>query len=440
MRKGRLARLARLGGMAMGLVGDAAAATTHLVSSDSGVGASFHGKAAQRLLKVFGEMKGLPMKAGQMLSYIDEILPEEHRKVYAKLLGGLQARTPPVSWEAIEQVFKADFDGRGPEELFAHIEHEPMAAASIGQVYVARLADGREVAVKVQYPGEAAAVRYDQRNVESLVGAMSALMPRADMRPFVEDIVAKLADECDYELEAQAQTDFATCWADDAWVRVPAVVPEYSSRRVLTSELLHAKPWAEMLEAASAEERRIYGATIFRFVFQSLFCYGMFNGDPHPGNYLFYPGGKVAFIDYGCVQRYTDDQASAFRELRLAVLSGDSGPHLRALLDRAFGLPPDLDDQVHKLLADYFLLSFEPVTAPQPYRFERAYTRRLLNMGMEAKKVLTKRMIFSRKANPFGKQTASITFLGRINFGLGSILATLGGELDCRSIIAELPL
>ena len=441
MRKGRLARLARLGGMAMGLVGDAATATTHLVTDTAkGAAGTFHRQAAQRMLRVFGDMKGLPLKAGQMLSYIDEILPEEHRHIYTKMLGGLQMHTPPMGWEVVEAVFKEELDGRGPEEVFATFDHEPIAAASIGQVYLARLQDGTEVAVKVQYPGVAEAIRSDLDNMESLVSAMSVVMPRADLNHFVEEIVHTLADECDYELEAASQAEFAARWADDPLVVVPAVLPQYSARRVLTSEFLHAQEWAEMLETATPELKRGYSETIFRFVFQSLFCYGMFNGDPHPGNYLFYPDGRVAFIDYGCVQRYSDEQSAGLRALRDAVLVQERGPRFRELLDAAFGLPADLDPEVHDLLEDYMHLSFEPATEPQPYRFERVYTRRLLEMGMEAKKVMTKRMIFGRNANPFQKQTASIAFLGRINFGLGSILAKLGQPADYRAILAGLPL
>ncbi|MDP7112522.1 MAG: AarF/UbiB family protein, partial [Myxococcota bacterium] len=165
LRKGRLARLSRLGEMAVGFVGDAAGAGTRLATATSKAAATeFHERAARRMLEVFGEMKGLPLKAGQMLSYIDEILPPEHREIYNEMLGQLRRHAPPMEWVHICEVFHEEFDGREPDDIFGRFDPEAIAAASIGQVYRGALHDGTEVAIKVQYPGIAEAIRSDLDN------------------------------------------------------------------------------------------------------------------------------------------------------------------------------------------------------------------------------------------------------------------------------------
>lgn len=441
LRKGRLSRLARLGGMAAGLVGDAAGAAAHLITETTEeAAAGLHRHAAQRMLKVFGEMKGLPLKAGQMLSYIDEIIPEEHRHIYNEMLGKLQMHTPSMDWPIVEGIFEEDFEGSSPMEIFREFDPEPIAAASIGQVYKAVLHDGTEVAVKVQYPGVAEAIESDIENLETLVSAMGHVIPQSDFSHFVEDITRRVLEECDYEKELHNQRDFYYCWLDDDEVIIPRVFDELSKRRVLVTEFIHAKEWREMLETTSAADKSRYGLVIFRFVFQSLFRYAMFNGDPHPGNYLFYPDGRIAFIDYGCVQRYKADQADAFESLRDAVVAGADGDDFRRLVGQVFGVPEDLDEEMEDLLTEYLRLTFEPVTAPQPYRFTREYTKKLLMKGMDAKMVMTKKLISGKRAYPLDLERADggIAFLGRINFGLGSILTTLGTEADFRALLTDM--
>ena len=439
MRKGRLARLARLGGMAVGLAGDATAAATDLVAHSTDEAAErLHRHAAQRMLKVLGEMKGLPLKAGQMFSYIDEILPPEHKGIYNEMLGKLQVHTPPMEWEAVREVFVAEFNGKQPEQVFATFDREPIAAASIGQVYRATLEDGSPVVVKIQYPGVVDALRSDLDNAETMVTAMSAVMPKADLAHFVEDITSRIMEECDYVAEAEHQRTFRAAWQGVEQVIIPRTIDELCTGRVLVSEYLDGQEWAAMLESASPTRKNHYGMVIFRFVFESLFRHAMFNGDPHPGNYLFYPDGRVAFIDYGCVQRYSVEQEADFDELRHAVLAGSRGPAFQSLLGRVLGFPDEVDPEMKQLLEDYMHLTFLPITAPQPYTFTREYTRQLMKKGMDAKMVMTKKMLTGRNVNVFDSEHRGVAFLGRINFGLGSILTTLGTVGDFRSIIEEI--
>ena len=441
MRKGRLARLARLGGMATGLVGDVAGAASHrLTESADQVTAEIHQRAARRLLRVLGDMKGLPLKAGQMLSYIDEMIPEEHRPIYNEMLGRLQSHTPPMEWEHVEALFREEFDGRSPDEVFAHFDPDPIAAASIGQVYKAVTHDGATVAVKVQYPGVHQAFESDLANIDVLVSALSAVVRKTDFGLLVDDIVRRVMEECDYEQELRNQQTFHDLWRDDPQVVVPRALEELCTTRVLVTEYLTGASWSEMMVAADAEQRCHYGTVIFRFVFASLLCHGVFNGDPHPGNYLFYPDGRVAFIDFGCVQRFTPDQASAFRELRTAIVTGTHKKTLKGLVTRVLPIPEDLDEEMADLMEAYMHRAFEPVTGDQPYRFTREYSKALLQEMMEVKLVMNRKLLRGKKAYPLDMEQgdASFAFLGRIVFGLASILATLRAEADFREIVADL--
>lgn len=417
MKRGRLGRLAQLGGMAVGVAGDLAKAQ---------LSERFHEQAAKRLERVLGEMKGLPLKAGQLLSYIDDAVPEEQRAVYQGVLGRLQARTPTVPYEQMRQLVIEEL-GQPPEELFEHFEVEPIAAASIGQVYAARL-EGREVVVKLQYPGIAEAIESDLQNVESLVGAFSAVLPRTDVRPFVEDAVSRITEELDYRLEARHQEQFRGIWAGASDIRIPATVPELCSDRVLVSERLPGRPWQEILDAPEAD----YGATIWRFVFGSLHGHGVFNADPHPGNYLFEPG-VVGFLDFGCVQHFPMEVADAMAALRVGFVEGASSEDLRALADVAMGLP-EMDEELWGLFEGYLRLTMEPMMAPQPYRFTRAYTAKLTKLGLEAKQLAIKKAL---RHGIQATKTPGLVFMGRINFGLASILAQLGAQADWPRVLDE---
>ena len=220
MRRGRLKRLMRLGGMAAGLAADAEGAAGDLVAHGNEKAQElFHRQTAERLLRVLGEMKGLPLKAGQLLSYIDEAIPPEHRKVYEEVLGRLQHSSPPVAWEEMEVVLREELGDLGKH--FADFDQTPIAAASIGQVYRAELHDGRQVVVKVQYPGIAEAFEADLANVDVLVSTFDALLPGLSFRDFVGDIIERVNEELDYIREAENQAAFAAAWAEDPSVRVP---------------------------------------------------------------------------------------------------------------------------------------------------------------------------------------------------------------------------
>jgi predicted unusual protein kinase regulating ubiquinone biosynthesis (AarF/ABC1/UbiB family) len=319
-----------------------------------------------------------------------------------------------------------------PEEIFAEIQKEPIAAASIGQVYRARTREGRDVAVKVQYPGIKEAIENDIKNVEVLRSALSVILPKVDVDRSLEDLTSRVLEECDYGCELNNQEDFRRAWDGDAEVFIPHVLPELSGDRVLVSELVVGDHFADMLVRADQAERTRNGKIIARFVFRSLYVHGMFNADPHPGNYLFMPDGRVAFLDFGCVQRYAHETLLAFREVREAAINGMESSAFQRVIKSSYGLPDTLDDEEREFMERYVKCCFWPVLAPQPFRYGREYTQKLADMTMQGT------MIGARKAIRKGvweAKTPGLIFLNRINFGLNSILSALGAEADWRELV-----
>jgi predicted unusual protein kinase regulating ubiquinone biosynthesis (AarF/ABC1/UbiB family) len=415
--------MARLGGLAAGIAGDVIAGKLTRGRERT---QRVHRQAAARLLSALGTMKGLPMKIGQAISYMDDFLPPESRSIYRAALANLRVKAKPLPYAAIEAIFVEDF-GRPPESVFARFDREPIAAASIGQVYRASLHDGTEVVVKVQYPGIADAIRNDMKNVNSLISAMSLILPKVDVEQTIGDITSRVLEECDYACELSNQAMFAELWRDDSEIVVPEPVAECSSKRVLSSEFVAGAPWEAMLSSSTPEERNQYGRTIYRFAFQSLVFHHVFNGDPHPGNYLFLPEGRVAFLDFGCVQRFAPEIIASIVEVRDLARAGVRGERLRNALRATAGLPDDLDAETWDFLEEGLLLILEPMTGGQ-FRFDRGYTQRLYEMTRAwARRV--PREVF-KKSGAWETKTPGLAILHRVQFGLFSILAELEAEAD----------
>jgi hypothetical protein len=418
---GRLRRAMKLGGMAAGLAGDAAAAVTAIGKQ---AGAEFHRRAAERLLARLGEMKGLPMKLGQMLSYVDDMVPPEHRAQYRDTLGSLRIRARPMK-----------LDTSSIEQRFARFDTEPIAAASIGQVYRAELRDGTPVAVKIQYPGIKEAIESDLSNVDTLISALSVVLPKVELEGTIADITARVGEECDYGSELRHQQDFERIYGGDPEIFVPHAHPELSSERVLVTDLVTGIGWEEMLRTASPEAKKRYGAIIFRFVFETLYRHGMFNADPHPGNYIFMPDGRIAFLDFGCVQRFPPDALAAFVAVRQQVVAGVRGEELYRTLSTAYGIPDGMDADVRRLIEDFVLISFAPLIRPQPFRYDRAFTEELTRLTMHAKLELSKKLF---RMGIRETKRPGLVFLNRINFGLNSILSALEAEADWVAILERI--
>src|SRR5947209_7187310 len=289
-------------------------------------------RTAEDVARELGNMKGAIMKAGQMISFIAEGLPPEAQAALATL----QADVPPMAPSLAEQVVREEL-GNDPEKLFLDWNPVPVAAASIGQVHRAVLRDGRIVAVKVQYPGVDRAIRSDLDNAEMLYGMFSAMaMRNLDVKALVDELRARMVDELDYEHEARCQTEIAAIYAGHPFIRVPAVVPELSARRVLTSDWVDGMRWEEFLEHASPEVRQRAAEVIFRFTQGSIHRNGVFNGDPHPGNYRFHRDGSVTFLDFGLVKRWTPGELEQLSPVLETLLAHDAAGTMNAMVEAGF--------------------------------------------------------------------------------------------------------
>jgi predicted unusual protein kinase regulating ubiquinone biosynthesis (AarF/ABC1/UbiB family) len=250
------------------------------------------------VVEVLGQMKGAAMKAGQIASFVDTggLPPEARERIQGKL-AELRDSAPRVGFEDMRAVVEDDL-GEPLEDAFAEFEEEAVAAASIGQVYRGRLHDGRRVAVKVQYPGVAQAVRADLQNLGLILRLMKRMAPAMDAKAIAREIRERFSEELDYEHEAQSQRAFARAWRGHPFVVVPDVVTGLSRERVLVSEWIDGAGFEEVKRLPQKERDR-FGEILFRFFVGSLYRTRRFSGDPHPGNYLLLDDGRVAFLDFG---------------------------------------------------------------------------------------------------------------------------------------------
>ncbi|MBF6131172.1 ABC1 kinase family protein [Nocardia brasiliensis] len=286
-------------------------------------------RTTEQVVMVLGTMKGVAMKLGQMMSVLDlDLVPEDHRERFQKRLAVLRNAAPSVSFESMRQVIEDDF-GQPLDAIFAEFEAEPIAAASIGQVYRARLRDGRQVAVKVQYPGIDAAVRADLKNLAMFRRVLQSAMPW--VTPAVlDELRLNMESELDYQAEANTQLQIAELYAGHPFIVVPRSMPELSTTRVLVSEYVAGKGFEEIRRLPDAERDRI-GEIIYRFYVGSLFTFNEFCGDPHPGNVLLAADGRVGFLDFGLFNRMDADHVQ-FELTCLRAAAEDRAEDLRQLM------------------------------------------------------------------------------------------------------------
>jgi predicted unusual protein kinase regulating ubiquinone biosynthesis (AarF/ABC1/UbiB family) len=275
-----------------------------------------HLEAAERMVDALGNMKGAAMKIGQLASFIDtEFLPPEYAEMYQEKLGELRTSAPPMPWDKVKAVLDEEWEGEPLEEIFDEIDEEAAAAASIGQVHRATLCDGRKVAVKIQYPGVAEAVRADMQNAGMILRLAKALAPGLDAKAAAAELKERVLEELDYEYEAQNQRSFARGYRGHPFIYVPDVITRLSRRRVLVTEWVDGVGFDEVKQLPQ-EERDRFGEIVFRFCFGSIYHLQHFNADAHPGNYLLMGDGRVAFIDYGMTKQLDREQI----ELEIAAL------------------------------------------------------------------------------------------------------------------------
>ncbi len=332
---GRVARTARIGGLAAGQgVRWAGMRAANRVRTPERAAAAEQARTAaliNELVDRLAQMRGAAMKVGQMLSLADlDGLPEEQRDELQRKLASLRDDVPPVSFANIEALLRRELGGP-LERFFADFDERAFAAASIGQVHRATTVDGAEVVVKVQYPGVAEAVETDLRNAMLLVPLIRRLAPGLDARALGAELRERIGEELDYELEAQNQRRIERLLRGHPFMRVPRVHTELSSRRVLVSEFVAGERF-ETVRGAGEGARDRYGETVFRFFFGLLYRDRIALGDPHPGNYLSCSDGRVCFLDFGLLRQVSRERVSGEAAVALAVRQDDERGLKQALI------------------------------------------------------------------------------------------------------------
>ena len=380
-------------------------------------------RTAADVAAVLGELKGALMKLGQMASYLDDGLSQPVRDA----LAGLQQDAPPMAPELTAQIVREQL-GDAPDRVFAQWDPTPIAAASIGQVHRAVTHSGLAVAVKVQYPGIDDAIRADLVNTDVVFRALGLLFPGFERGPLVEELRTRLVEELDYEIEAGNQRLFADWYADHPFIHVPRVVDEFSTGRVLTTELAHGARFAEV-ETWDQDQRNAAAEAIFRFVFRSIYRLHAFNGDPHPGNYLFRPDGRVTFLDFGLVKRYTPTEVLMFQTMIEAFVVDHDVPRFRRALEDNDVLKPSgiSDDDVREYFGHFyeFVLEDREIAFTPEYASETV--RRMFDVSSP----------YAHVAKSSNVPPAFVV-TQRINLGLHALLGRLRAQRNWRRIAFEL--
>jgi predicted unusual protein kinase regulating ubiquinone biosynthesis (AarF/ABC1/UbiB family) len=340
----RLSRSARLGGLVAGQsarwVGTRAA---NVVRSPERADAATGDRAAalaRELVEQLGRMRGAAMKVGQVLSTIDfTALPEDERESFKQTLAALRDDVPPLPFKDVEKLLREEL-GERPSSVFAEFEEEAFAAASIGQVHRAVTHDGDRVAVKVQYPGVAEAVDGDLRNLTLLLPLVKRLAPGLDVKALYGELRERIAEELDYELEAQNQRAVARAHRGHPFAFVPAVHTDLSSRRVLVTDLIEGERF-ETVKRRDAATRDRFGEIVYRFYFGLVHHTGRVSGDPHPGNYLLLDDGRVGFLDFGLMRVIDRAYLDAEGAVAVAVERGDGATVHRILTELGYLPEPE---------------------------------------------------------------------------------------------------
>ena len=383
-------------------------------------------RTADAVAERLGHMKGALMKLGQMASYLDEGLPAPLRDA----LSQLQSSAPPMSGDLAAEVIERDL-GAPPDRLFVEWDPDPIAAASIGQVHRAVLVDPatgieRAVAVKVQYPGVAEAVGADLRNADLLGLVLKQGFDGLDPDEMVNEIKERLTEELDYRLEATNQQRFADFYRGHPFIHVPEVFSSHSGTAVITSELVSGNTWREMTEWPQ-DQRDLIGETLFRFVFRSLYGMHSFNGDPHPGNYLFHGDGRVTFLDYGLVKHFSGDEMHTFISMVKAAAYDHDLVAFRGILERAGMIRPECpapDDEV----GVYFSQFYESVREDRPMTWSSEYASRIVRHTFDRTSPIAQ----------YATVPKAFVFIQRINLGLYALLGELQATGNYRRIAEEL--
>ncbi|MCW2607326.1 MAG: hypothetical protein JWO60_2019 [Frankiales bacterium] len=419
-------RSAKLAALPLGIAGRATLGLGKRIGGKpaEAVAAELQARTAEQLFQVLGQLKGGAMKAGQALSVFEAALPEEVAAPYRAALTRLQEAAPALPAATVHKVLAQEL-GAGWRELFVSFDDVPAAAASIGQVHRAVWADGRAVAVKIQYPGAGPALLGDLKQLSRFARAFAVLSPGLDVKPLLTELRERVAEELDYRLEAESQQAFADGYEDDPEVHVPGVVA--GSERVLVTEWMEGLPLSVVVREGTPEQRDTASALLARFLFSSPVLVGLLHADPHPGNFRLLPDGRLGVLDFGAVARLPDGSPEPIGRITRLALAGDASGVLQALTDEGFVRPgTELDAPA---VLSYLLPLLEPV-AGERFRFTREWLR------AEAMRLGDPRS----PAAALGRQLnlpPAYLLIHRVTLGTIGVLCQLGGEAAFRDEMAR---
>lgn len=433
--RGRIRRTMPVAGFTARAAGGRMVAALREKAGNTGALDRFHERTAEQYAELLGHSKGVLMKAGQLVSMVDaNAIGAGELSPYQKALTRLQADAPPMDSGLARQIVEDDL-GRPISALFASFSDEPMAAASIGQVHRATLHDGREAAVKVQYPGVAQAIRDDLSNTELLAtvfrfaagaaGTLGITLP--DVGPISAEISERISEEIDYRQEAAHITAFSKLYRGHPFIRVPDVIPDASSGHVLTMTYVDGLDWAAAQEA-DQEIKDTWAEVIARFITGSYRHGNLFHADPHPGNYRLGLDGTVGFIDFGCVKVLTEIQRRRIVQMMRSAVDRQQNQLWATMIESGFFTTDSV-----LTAADAYRwwegIIYE-VLAPQPVTYtEEASQRAILSM-----------LDVREPDHPMRHITVppDFVFFSRLNLSMNAIFTALHATFHARAMVDDM--
>jgi len=421
-----VSRTARLAALPLGAAGRATLGIGKRLSGRPAeeIDAELQQRTAEQLFAVLGQLKGGAMKLGQQLSIFEAAVPEEVAGPYREALVKLQEAAPPMPVRTVHAVLAQQLGGRW-RERFREFDDSPAAAASIGQVHRATWRDGRDVAVKIQYPGAGTALMADLNQLARFARLFAALFPGMEVKPLIAELKARAEEELDYGLEADAQRGFATAYADDDQIVVPRVVA--SAPKVIVSEWLEGTPLSRIITDGTQEQRNRAGLLMAVLHFSGPQRAGLLHADPHPGNYRLMSDGRLGVIDFGATARLPDGHPEPIGRLVRWALEGRAEDVLTDLRLEGF-VRPTVEVDAQGVL-DYLLPFLDPVAAPT-FKFTRAW------MQEQAARIGDPRSDASR----LGRQLnlpPSYLLIHRVTIGSIGVLCQLDAEAPYRGVCEE---
>jgi predicted unusual protein kinase regulating ubiquinone biosynthesis (AarF/ABC1/UbiB family) len=378
-------------------------------------------QTAEDVADTLGAMKGVMMKIGQMASYIDDGLSPAVRHTLARL----QDSVPPMSPQLAAAVVEEEL-GAPPERAFARWDPQPIAAASIGQVHRAVTLDGRAVAVKVQYPGIAETIAADLRNVALLRRMLRITAPAQDVDALLSELRDRIGEELDYRREAENQRLLAAYYDGHPTIHVPGIISELSTQRMVTSELSGGSRFAELVSWPQ-HERDLAAETIYRFVFRSLYEVRAFNGDPHPGNYLFHGGGRVTFLDFGLVKHFTQAELQPLQQMARTICVDHDPEAFRRSLENSGFLRPGAPLSTQAIV-QHLAVFYDTIREPGPLTITGDYASSVVRRFFDVRSPVAEYISVPQ----------SYVILQRINLGLFAVLGELSATANWRAIAEEI--